>query len=79
MQTIITVDQPLPIQQDPGRMSGEPVFAGTRVPVQTLFDYIIDGYSVTEFLDQFPTVTQEQANHVLRFGEQCVLASIAST
>ena len=79
MQTIITVHQPLPIHQDPERMSGEPVFVGTRVPVQTLFDYIIDGYSVTEFLDQFPTVTQEQANQVLRFGEQCVLAGVAGT
>lgn len=79
MQTTITVHHSLPVQQDPQRMSGVPVFTGTRVPVQTLFDYLVDGYSVPEFLDQFPTVTQEQVNQVLRFGEDCVLAGVATT
>jgi uncharacterized protein (DUF433 family) len=41
-------------------MSGTPVFAGTRVPVQTLLDYLKAGESIDDFLDGFPTVTKEQ-------------------
>jgi uncharacterized protein (DUF433 family) len=57
-------------------MSGVPVFAGTRVPVQTLFDYLLDGYSITEFLDQFPTVTQDQVKQVLRFVQGSIPAGV---
>lgn len=46
---------------DPEILSGTPVFVGTRVPVQSLLDYLEGGYPLTEFLDDFPTVTQEQA------------------
>ena len=42
-------------------MGGTPVFIGTRVPVQTLFDYLKAGESIDDFLDGFPTVTREQA------------------
>jgi len=42
-------------------MSGNPVFAGTRVPIQTLFDYLKGGDSLNDFLDDFPTVTRGQA------------------
>jgi uncharacterized protein (DUF433 family) len=42
-------------------MSGRPVFAGTRVPVQTLFDYIEGGDRLDDFLGDFPTVTRAQA------------------
>jgi uncharacterized protein (DUF433 family) len=41
-------------------MSGTPVFAGTRVPVQTLLDYLKAGESIDDFLNGFPTVTKEQ-------------------
>ena len=41
-------------------MSGTPVFAGTRVPVQTLIDYLEGGDSIDDFLEGFPTVTREQ-------------------
>ncbi len=41
-------------------MSGTPVFGGTRVPVQTLFDYLKAGESIDDFLNGFPTVTKEQ-------------------
>jgi len=41
-------------------MGGTPVFAGTRVPVQTLIDYLKGGESIDDFLDGFPTVTREQ-------------------
>lgn len=47
-------------------MSGASVFAGTRVPVQSLIDYLAGGYSLEEFLDDFPTVRREQAVELLR-------------
>lgn len=48
------------ITSSPDVMGGTPVFAGTRVPVQTLIDYIKGGESIDNFLDGFPTVTREQ-------------------
>jgi uncharacterized protein (DUF433 family) len=50
---------------DPDIQSGAPVFAGTRVPVQNLFDYLEEGDSLEVFLKQFPSVTREQAVAVL--------------
>ena len=46
-------------------LGGTPVFRGTRVPVRTLMDYLEAGDSIKEFLDDFPTVSQEQAKRVL--------------
>ncbi len=46
-------------------MSGAAVFAGTRVPVQSLLDYLAGGHSLDEFLDDFPTVKREQAVELL--------------
>jgi uncharacterized protein (DUF433 family) len=46
---------------DPEIMSGTPVFRGTRVPVQTLIDYIEGGDTIDDFLEGFPTVSREQA------------------
>ena len=51
----------LPIEVDPEIMSGAPVFRGTRVPVQSLFEYLEDNLSLDEFLDCFPTVRREDA------------------
>lgn len=48
------------ISTSPEIMGGTPVFAGTRVPVQTLLDYLKAGESIDDFLDGFPTVTREQ-------------------
>ena len=48
------------ISVSPSVMSGTPVFAGTRVPIQTLLDYLKAGESIDDFLDGFPTVTREQ-------------------
>ena len=50
------------------RMGGAPVFAGTRVPVQTLFDFIGDGAPLSEFLASFPNVTREHAIAVLELA-----------
>ena len=66
----VTLPKGLPITIDPNIMSGTPVFRGTRVPVQTLFDYIADGYALEEFLDNFPTVKREVAIQVLEDATQ---------
>ena len=50
------------IHSDPEIHSGDPVFVGTRVPVRTLLDYIEGGDSLDVFLDNFPSVTREQAS-----------------
>ncbi len=50
---------------DPDVMSGAPVFRGTRVPVQTLFEYLAAGDPLEEFLDGFPSVTRDQAVGVI--------------
>jgi uncharacterized protein (DUF433 family) len=56
------------IEISPEIMHGIPVFAGTRVPVKTLFDYLKGGDTLAEFLDDFPTVAREQAIEVLGAG-----------
>ncbi len=56
------------VHSDPGILGGVPVFVGTRVPVKTLYDYLEGGDSLDEFLDDFPTVTREQAVAVLELG-----------
>jgi uncharacterized protein (DUF433 family) len=53
------------ISIDQETMGGTPVFSGTRVPIQALFDYIETGETLEEFLDNFPYVTHEQAIEVL--------------
>ncbi len=53
------------ISRSPDIMSGAPVFAGTRVPVQTIIDYLAGGHSLDEFLDDFPTVRRQQALDLL--------------
>ena len=58
---------------DPQRMSGTPCFAGTRVPVQTLWDHLAEGPSMEEFLDGFPSVSREQATKTLQMALQCLL------
>lgn len=58
----------LPIATDPEILSGELVFSGTRVPVAALLDKIEVGLTLEEFLDNFPTVTREQATQVLKFA-----------
>jgi len=58
-------------------MGGTPVFAGTRVPVQTLIDYIKGGDSIDDFLDGFPTVTKEQVIAFLEEAEQQIVKMVA--
>ncbi|MEW6492447.1 MAG: DUF433 domain-containing protein [Cyanobacteriota bacterium] len=61
------------ISASPEIMGGTPVFTGTRVPVQTLLDYLKAGESIDDFLDGFPTVTREQVIALLEeAGKQLV-------
>ena len=53
------------IHSDPGILGGTTVFVGTRVPVQALIDYLEAGRPLAEFLDDFPSVTHDQATSVL--------------
>jgi uncharacterized protein (DUF433 family) len=62
------------IHSDPNILSGEPVFVGTRVPVQSLFDYLEGGETLDEFLRQFPSVTREQAISAIELARDSVLA-----
>lgn len=59
-------------------MSGAVVFAGTRVPVQTLIDYLEEGSSLDEFLEDFPTVSKEHAVAVLELMKETVLSRAAA-
>lgn len=62
------------ISVDPRVMSGTPVFRGTRVPIQTLLDYLEAGDSLDEFLQDFPTVTREQAQQLLELAKEALLS-----
>ncbi len=65
------------VHSDPEIVSGTPVFVGTRVPVQALLDYLEGGETIEEFLDDFPSVTREQAVAFLEEAGRALLASIA--
>lgn len=59
-----------PISIDTEVMSGTPVFTGTRVPIQNLFDYIEGGEDLSEFLDDFPSVSKESAIALLEMAKK---------
>ena len=61
------------IVSDPQVMGGTPVFRGTRVPVQTLFDYLEAGDTIGEFLKGFPSVTEEKVIAVLEEMKESLL------
>ena len=60
---------PSPITISPNIQSGEPVFTNTRVPVKNLFDYLKAGHTLNDFLEDFPSVTQQQAVEVIEHFE----------
>lgn len=66
------------VEIDPEKLGGTPVFYGTRVPIQNLFDCLETGESLDEFLDQFPTVTREQASAVLEESKERLLIAYES-
>jgi len=66
------------ITRDPEIMSGVPCFAGTRVPVETLFEYLEDPeYGLNVFLEHFPSVTHEMAITALEEAKEAAFAKIA--
>ena len=62
------------ITRDPDVMHGTPVFRGTRVPVQTLFEYLEGGDTLEDFLEGFPTVSRELAIQALEEAKHLLLA-----
>jgi uncharacterized protein (DUF433 family) len=62
-----------PISSDPEILGGTPCFTGTRVPIKNLFDALAHGRSLDYFLEQFPTVTRQQALAVLELARQKLL------
>lgn len=64
------------VVSDPEIMGGIPVFRGTRVPVQTLMEYLEAGESINDFLDGFPTVSREQVIAFLEEAKERVLAAV---
>jgi len=62
------------VHSDPDILGGTPVFIGTRVPFQTLMDYLEAGHPLSEFLNDFPTVNRKQALAALDQGKQALLA-----
>ena len=64
------------IIRDPEILGGTPVFRGTRVPFQTLLDYLEGGQTLNEFLDDFPTVTREAAVHALEHAKSLVVSEL---
>ena len=62
LKDLIVIDQEI--------LGGQPVFKGTRVPVETLFDHLEAGVSLEEFLEDFPTVTKEQAIAALEIANK---------
>lgn len=66
------------VSSDPEILGGTPVFAGSRVPLQSLFDYLEGGETLDEFLHQFPSVKREQAIAALEMARDSLLASAPS-
>lgn len=66
------------IEVNPDKASGSPVFAGTRVPVKNLFDYLEGGETLEDFLEGFPPVTREQAVAVLEMAEKSLFKEVAA-
>jgi uncharacterized protein (DUF433 family) len=62
------------VKIDPGIQGGTPCFAGTRVPVKSLFDYLARGRSLDYFLEQFPSVRREQAVEILQEAGMLIAA-----
>ena len=66
------------IEINPDKVSGAPLFAGTRVPIRNLFDYLEAGDTLEDFLEGFPPVTREQAVAVLQMAEQSLVKEVGS-
>ena len=64
------------VVRDPDVLGGTPIFRGTRVPFQSLLDYLEGGQTLDEFLDDFPTVTREAAVQALEHAKSLVVGQL---
>lgn len=64
------------VEIDPEKLGGTPVFRGTRVPIQNLFDSLESGESVEQFIEQYPTVSREQVLAVFEESKERLLCRI---
>lgn len=74
--TMLSLPDPL-ITSDPNRLGGTPVFAGTRVPVQTLIEYLEAGHPLDQFLQDYSSVTREHAIAVLELAKRDLITPAA--
>lgn len=68
-----------PVATDPEILGGTPVFAGTRVPVRNLLDVLAAGRTLDEFVEDYPSVSREQAVAVIELARQALLAGARSS
>ncbi len=73
---MLSLPTPL-ITSSPERLGGTPVFAGTRVPVQSLIDYLEAGHPLDQFLDAFPDVSRDHAIAVLELAKRALIPPAA--
>ena len=71
------MNEPSVVCSDPDILGGTPVFAGTRVPVQTLLDYLEAGDTIDEFLEGFPSVTRQQVIDFLEKSKDLLVESVS--
>lgn len=62
-----------------GFVSGTPIFVGTRVPIKNLFDYLAGGHSLADFLDDFPSVSREQAVKTIDMAREALESTAYET
>ena len=74
----MTLPDPLNVSYQK-RLGGTPVFAGTRVPVQTFFEYIEGGQTLEVFLEHFPDISRSHAEAVLKLSKAALIAELANT
>jgi len=67
--------KPPVVHSDPEILGGTPVFVGTRVPLRNLIDYLEGGHSLDQFLDDFPSVSRDQAIAALEAAHEVLTAS----
>jgi uncharacterized protein (DUF433 family) len=67
------------VEAKPEVMGGTPVFCGTRVPIQTLLDYLEGGHALDDFLEDFPTVKRDQAIALLEHAKHLLVTDAGSS
>ena len=66
------------MDRDPGKLGGKWCFKDTRMPVESLFEHLDDGCTVSEFLEWFPSVRREQVHEVLEFAKNSLKQPVAA-